>query len=72
MHLETAESTFHQTEGISGAQTKYSLSRCFLGTTQTAPFLFAYSVLQPADLLYSTISGEGDTGSKKGKMGKLI
>lgn len=34
MCLETAESTIHQTEDISGAQTKYSLSRYFLGTTQ--------------------------------------
>lgn len=56
MCLEIAESTIHQTEDISGAQSKYSLPRCFLGTTQTVPLLFAYCVLQPADLPYSTIS----------------
>lgn len=66
---DSAVSTFHQAEGISGAQTKYSLSRCFLGSTQTEPFLFAYCVLQPADLLFSAVSGEGGTGSKKGKIG---
>lgn len=69
MCLKTAESTIHQTENISGAQTKYSLSRCFLDITQTVPLLFAYCVLQPVDLLYSIISGEGGRGSKKGKIG---
>lgn len=67
---DPAESTVHQTEDISGAQTKFSLSRCFLGTTQTAPFPLAYRILQPADLLYRIIPGKAEKARKE-RYGKI-
>ena len=60
-----AESTVHQIGDISGAQTKFYISRCFLGTAQTVPFPLAYRILQPADLLYKIISGKVEKARKE-------
>lgn len=64
---DSAESTVHQTEDISGAQTKFSLSRYFLGTTQTAPFPLAYRINAACRSSLQDYPREG-RDSKKGKI----